>query len=174
MMGMNDYIIPEGNLLFDFSHCGKPVKFDKNGNNGIFAVDFLVDRAKYMLFIEVKDYQNPNTPPTQRNDDLRMLVEAGKADESIFSIEIGRKITDSLLTLYAKGEVFSKNVRFLLFINFDELKANERTLLYKKLMRYIPTVLNNIERFPAFKEITFEIVDVKRLRKYGIICSVKN
>jgi hypothetical protein len=74
----------------------------------------------------------------------------------------------------AKGKTFTKNILFLLFINFDEFKANERIQLYEKLKGYIPTGLNNPERYPAFKRIGFKLVDASRLKKYGIICFVKN
>ena len=169
---MNEFIIEEGNLKFDFTHCGIPVKFDLQNNNGLYTVDFFVDKEKYLLFIEVKDYQNPNTPDTQRNDDFNMLLNAGRAEETIFAIKMGSKIKDSLLSLYAKGNVFTKNVVYLLFINFDDLKAAERQLLFDRICGQIPTGLNN-DLFTAFKEIKFKLVNAERLRKYGVICTSK-
>lgn len=168
---MNEFIIEEGNLKFDFTYCGKPIKFDMFNNSGLYAVDFVVDRD-YLLFIEVKDYQNPKAPLLCQRSDYDMLVEASRAEESVFSLKMGCKIKDSILSLYAKGEQFTKNVIYLLFINFDDLKAAERQLLFERLRGQIPTGLNN-ERFSAFREIKFQIVDARHLRKYGIICSGK-
>ena len=169
---MSEFVIEEGNLIFDFTHCGSPVKLDTENNSGLYSVDFLVDKEKYLLFIEVKDYQNPDTPHAQRNDDYNMLLSAGDAEESIFSIKMGSKIKDSLLSLYAKGNIFAKNVVYLLFINFDDLKAAERQLLFDKICGQIPTGLNN-DVFTAFKEITFKLVNADKLRKYGVICTSK-
>ena len=163
----------EGNLVFDFTRCGNPIKFDEHNNSGLYAVDFFVDREKYLLFLEVKDYQNPNTPRDQQNDDYKMLISAGIDKESIFTIQMVCKIKDSLLNLYAKGYVFTKNVVYILFINFDDLKADERRQLFEKISRQIPTGLNN-DLFIAFKKINFKLVDAKELKKYGIICTRKS
>ena len=170
---MSDFIFEEENLRFDFTHCGRPVKFDTQSNSGLYAVDFIIDKEKYLLCIEVKDYQNPSTPLMQQQDDKKMLIEAGKISESVFSLKMGSKIKDSLLSKYAKGDVFTKNVVYLLFINFDDLKAAERQLLFDKIRGQIPTGLNN-ERFTAFHEIKFRLVDMDMLKKYGIICTYKN
>ena len=169
---MNEFIMEEGNLTFDFTHCGNPIKFDTQNNSGLYAVDFFVDKEKYLLFIEVKDYQNPNAPRTQRNDDYNMLLCAGRAEESIFAIKMGSKIKDSLLSLYARGDKITKNVVYLLFINFDDLKAAERQLLFDRINGQIPTGLNN-NLFSAFKEIKFKLVNADKIRKYGIICTSK-
>ena len=170
---MNDRIIEEGNLRFDFTHCGTPIKFDILGNSGLYAVDFVVDKEKYSLFIEVKDYENPNTPCEQRRNDRSMLISAGKTDESAFAIKMGAKIKDSLLSMYARGDTFTKNVLYLLFINSDGLKSAERLNLFGKIYGQIPTGLNNNERFPAFKKINFKVVNADDLRKYGIVCVSK-
>ena len=170
---MNEFIIEEGNLEFNFTHCGKPERFDELKSSGLYAVDFFVDNEKYLLFIEVKDYQNPNTPRIQRNDDYNMLFNAGRAEESIFTIKMGGKIKDSLLSLYAKGGIFPKNVVYLLFINSDELKAAERQLLFERIYGQIPTGLNS-DLYTAFKKIKFKLVDADDLKKYGVVCKSKN
>ena len=169
---MNEFIIEEGNLKFDFTHCGNPIKFDANNDSGLYAVDFFVNREKYFLFVEVKDFQNPTAPHTQRNNDYNMLLRAGKAEESVFAIKMGSKIKDSLLKLYAKGDIFTKNVVYLLFINFDDLKAAERQLLFDRIYGQIPTGLNN-DIFTEFREIKFKLVNAEKLKKYGIICTSK-
>ena len=169
---LDDFIIEEENLVFDFTHCGKPVKFDAQNHSGLYAVDILVNKDKYMLFIEIKDYQNPNTPSAQRTEDYHMLLDAGRAEESVFALKMGAKIKDSLLRLYAQGDTFTKDVVYLLFINFDDLKAAERQLLFDKIRGQIPTGLNN-DRFIAFQDIKFRLVDAEKLRRYGVICTSK-
>ena len=86
---MNEFIVEEENLKFDFTHCGKPVKFDIQNSSGLYAVDFFVNREKYLLFIEVKDYQNPYTPHTQQKDDYSMLLKAGKDQDFCLCPKMG-------------------------------------------------------------------------------------
>jgi hypothetical protein len=163
-------ILKEGNLSFDFTHCGTPVKFDESRDSGLNAVDFIAENDRCIYFIEVKDYQNPNTPHQQQLDDYRMLLDAGIQKESIFIHKMGGKIKDSLLRIYAEGGAFSKRAMYLLFINLDRLSANERGKLKLKMYGHIPTGLNN-KRFSAFEKISFKLVDARQLRKYGIVCT---
>ncbi|MDR2897299.1 MAG: hypothetical protein LBU99_00685 [Spirochaetaceae bacterium] len=169
---MSDYVMEEGNLKFDFTRCGVPTKFDIESNSGLSAVDFIAHKKNCILFIEVKDYQNPNTSDSQRTETLVMLREAVKNKESTFCLKMGSKIKDSLLSVYAKGksELFTKNVVYLLFINSDMLTAAERLSLFDNICGYVPTGLNH-DRFTAFKKIRFKIVDAEKLKKYGITCT---
>ena len=102
-----------------------------------------------------------------------MLLNAGRSKKSVFALEMGAKIKDSLLSLYAKGDMFTKNVIYLLFVNFDDLKAAERQLLFDKIRGQIPTGLNN-DSFIAFKKLKFRLVNAEKLKKYGIICTNKS
>jgi hypothetical protein len=165
---MSEYVADEGNLRFDFTHCGKPIKFDKETYDGMKAVDFVVDNEAYLLFIEVKDYQNPNATDERRNKDIETLHEA-MAQRSLYALEMGSKIKDSLLSCYAEGNQFTKDVIYLLFINLD-IEPRERRLLYERIKGYVPTGLNE-EHFTAFKNIEFELVNAEILKeKYGIAC----
>lgn len=160
---MSEYVVEEGNLRFDFTRCGKPIKFDAKTYSGLYAVDFLVDK-EYLLFIEVKDYQDPSS--SRVDDDYKMLCEV---KTSPFAQEMGSKIKDSLLSFYAQGKSLTKNVVYLLFINFDRLSAQERLLLFDKIKGFIPYGLNS-RHFTAFENIKFKLVDATYLKKYGITC----
>jgi hypothetical protein len=161
----------EGNLQFDFSSCGTAERFDVGAANpyGMKSVDFVVDSHDATYFIEVKDYQNPNAPPERRRLDGERLLEAGKEGKSIFNLEIGCKIKDSLLREYASGKTFTKKVVCLLLINLDNLGAAERGRLKEKINGHIPSGLNE-NRFGNFSEISFEIVNAKQLERHGIVC----
>jgi hypothetical protein len=163
-------VLTEGKLSFDFTHCGTPTRFDSIHDSGLNAVDFFVDTGRCMYFIEVKDYQNPDTPLEKQREDYSMLLAAGTNDESVFAYKMGSKIKDSILRVYAEGGDFPKNIIYLLFINLDKLGAEERGKLKLKISGQIPTGLNN-ERFSEFKEISFKLVDAKRLKRFGIICT---
>ena len=166
-------VLEEGRLCFDFTHCGTPTKFDTLHNSGLNAVDFVAENDRFLFFIEVKDYQNPNAPHEQQMEDYQMLLLAGLKDESVFALKMSSKMKDSLLRIYAEGGSFAKNVIYLLFIHLDKLSAEERGRLKLKISGHIPTGLNN-DRFTAFGKISFKLVDVQLLKRYCIICTEKS
>ena len=100
-------IIDENNLSFDFTACSpiKPVeRFDCKTDKpyGMSAVDFFVETADSLYFVEVKDYQHPNATPERRKEDYKKLIAAIKAkDKSVLTMELGQKIKDSLLRKYS-------------------------------------------------------------------------
>ncbi|MDR1291443.1 MAG: hypothetical protein LBK06_09605 [Planctomycetaceae bacterium] len=162
----------EGILQFDFSGCGVVKRFDSRECNchGLKAVDFFVESDDCLYFVEVKDYQNPNTPPERRKDDYKMLCEAIEKKDSVFCLEMGAKIKDSLLRCYAMGDNFCKRVVYLLFIRLDGYGSRERGRLKEKISGHVPTGLND-KRFDKFKEISFELVNAEQLKQFGITCT---
>jgi hypothetical protein len=165
----------EGSLLIDFKECGKAERFDSKEKtaHGMKAVDFIVESKHSLFLLEIKDYQQPNAPIERRKEDLRKLLDAAKKDKTIFVLEMGEKIKDSLLRLYAEGYTFAKRVTYLLLLNLDEFGEQERGHLKEKLSGHIPTGLND-NRFKAFNEIVFDVVNDEKLRTYGIICTEKH
>ncbi len=167
-------VFDEGNLRFDFNNCGSAERFDIHETNpyGMKAVDFFVETTDCLYFIEIKDYQHPKAPPNQQKSDLEMLKSAVTDTKSFFAMEMGTKIKDSLLRLYAKGEskLFIKKVVYLLFINSDTFDAKRRQLLFDKIRGHVPSGLND-KRFTAFKKIEFDLVNADKLHKYGISCT---
>ena len=167
-----DKILNEGNLQLDFSGFKIVERFDDKQINayGMKAVDFVVENDNYAYFVEVKDFQHPKAPVARRKADYDMLVSAVKEEKSVFCLEMGEKIKDSLLRKYSAGESFSKTVVYLLYINLDKLGAFERGLLMTKINGHVPTGLND-ERFSAFTEIQFALVNAEELKQYGITSS---
>jgi hypothetical protein len=167
-------VFEEGNLLLDFTIFGTAERFDATEKNayGMKPVDFVAESDECLYFIEVKDYQHPKATQERQDADLKMLSDAMDGDKSVFVIEMGTKIKDSLLRRYAEGCTFPKKVMYLLFINMDRLSAFERGLLKTKISDHVPTGLNQ-ERFNAFKEISFDLVNAEQLINYGISCTAK-
>lgn len=165
----------EGNLLFKFSETQIFEKFDDNKNvpQGMKSVDFIVDDRETVYFIEVKDYQNPKAKPERRCEDYKMLLNACYEKDTIYNLEMGQKIKDSLLRKYALGEKIINKIVFLLLINFDNLGSNERRILYERICGYIPTGLND-ERYKNFSKISFNLVDIEQLKLYNILCTEIN
>jgi len=182
---MSNFFV-EGNLQFDFTHCGIAEKFDEDTKNphGMKSVDFVVEGTDCLYFIEVKDYQKPNASQENKNADIEMLTEAIEPQEKAeaknrkkkagteFPVEIGEKIKDSLLRKYAEGYTFTKKVKFLLVINLDKFGEYERGRLKEKILGHVPTGLNkDKERFHAFTRISFDLVNKQKLMQYGIDCT---
>ena len=167
-------VLDEGNLRFDFTACGTAERFDDKNKNasGMKAVDFIAESVDCLYFIEAKDYQNPKATPERRKRDYEMLIAAVTEENAVFALEMGVKIKDSLLRIFAEGNVFAKKVIYLLLINLDQLGEFERGLLKAKISGYIPTGLND-SRFSAFTEITFDLVNTNQLMQYGIACADK-
>jgi hypothetical protein len=134
------------------------------------SVDFIADAPDCLYFIEVKDYQNPCASAERRNSDIKMLTFADKGRSSMFCVEMGMKIKDSLLRLYASGMKFHKEVMYLLLVNLDKLGERERGQLKSRISGHIPSGLN-AERFSAFTKISFDLVNIEKLKSYGIRCS---
>ena len=179
--------LDEGNLRFDFSNCPiatNPIKFDINPPNGTSSVDFVIETIDCLYFIEVKDYQNPNTPKEKHQENYDMLVAAGKEKKDllgddfsslrgeIFCLRIGQNIKDSLLRKYALSECITKKIMYLIFINLDGLGQKERRRLKEKLHGYVPTGLN-IDEYSAFTNISYDIVNAEQIKIYGITCTTK-
>jgi hypothetical protein len=133
------------------------------------AVDYVVDANDCIYFIEVKNFQHPDAPLENRQKDYKMLVEAGTAIKSIFALEMGEKIKDSLLRKYSIGSEFTKNVIYLLVVHLGALTARERGRLREKISGHVPTGLNK-PQFSKFTELSFNLVDVEQLEQYGIEC----
>ena len=167
--------LDEGNLQFDFSACNTVERFDDIRINpgGMKSVDFVAESDEYMYFIEIKDFQNPNAPPQQREEDKNMLIAAATSKEKVvFNLEMGEKIKDSLLRKYSLGEKFTKKVVFLLLINLDKLGERERGMLKARISGHVPLGLND-SRYSEFTSISFDLVNAERLKSYGIICTAK-
>jgi hypothetical protein len=134
------------------------------------SVDFFAETADWLYFIEIKDFQNPKAPKEQREKDYKMLIAAGTEKKSVFNLEMGVKIKDSLLRRYAENKKFTKKVIYLLLINLDKLGEFERGLLKTKISGHIPTGLSD-SRFTEFIEISFDLVNTQQLSQHGITCT---
>lgn len=167
-------LLDEGNLQFDFSACQAVERFDDKKINpyGMKSVDFVAEDSENLFFLEVKDFQHPKATAERRAADYKMLIDAGIGQKSIFNLEMGKKIKDSLLRKYASGDRINKKVVYLLLINLDKLGEFERGMLKAKITGHIPTGLND-KKFINFTEIFFDLINAKQLKPYGIICTAQ-
>jgi hypothetical protein len=168
-------ILKESGILFDFSACGTVERFDLKRTNpyGLKSVDFVAESDECLYFVEIKNFQHPQAPKENRKRDYKMLVEAVAAKKSVFTLEMGEKIKDSLLRKYALGNKFTKKVVYLLFIHMDKLAPRERGHLAEKISGHIPRGLNS-SKFPMFTELEFDLVDSAGLKQYGIVATILN
>jgi hypothetical protein len=167
------------NLEFEFHNFLTAEKFDVKGSNprGLLPVDFLAETSENLYFIEVKNYQNPKATEQRKIADFHMLASAleekNKSEpkmKSTFVVDMGQKIKDSLLRQYALKKTPDKPIIYLLFINLDKFGENELLKLKTKISGYIPTGLN-AEKYNGFTKISFDVVNSKKLKEHGIICT---
>jgi len=172
---MNNHLLEEDNLQFQFPEFDYAIKFDihKNKTQGLLPVDFIAENKSNIYFIEVKDYQNPKATIERKKADEVMLHNATVEKNHIFVYKMGAKIKDSLLRKYALGEIISKDVIYLLFINMDKLGERERGQLKVRINNHIPSGLNE-NKYWRFTTIKFDIVNRSQLKnEYGITCTPK-
>ena len=185
---MMSNLLDEGNLQLNFSTCPliKPVeRFDSKVGNpqGLEPVDFVAETADFLYFIEIKDFQHPSANPKEDYDMLVATIEYNKdkakdsADyvkgmEPVFPRKMGQKIKDSLLRKYALGEEFNKHVVYILLINMDALEPQQRLVLFDKIRGHIPAGLKH-HQYSKFNDISFDLVDINQIKKYGITCTIK-
>ena len=156
---MDNSVATESGLEFDFHSPFE--KGDAENIHGLKAVDFIVENDDCLYFIEIKNYEHPNAPEKNRKHDCEMLTKK----DSVFPLEMGMKVKDSLLRRYAEAKPFSKKIKFLLVIKLSSLKSEERLKLYERVRGYIPTGLNG---YTAFSNISFEMPQIDELHsKYG-------
>ena len=179
---MNNIMLEEGNLQFDFFGFFTAVKFDDKNTNphGLAPVDFVAENDACVYFIEVKDYQHPHPEAHKRREvDRSMLLSVvSKKDNAnglLYCHKIGSKLKDSLLRKYAVGEIdkgFNKRIVYLFLINFDILGAKERGILKERISNHVPKSLRDSRR-GLFPDMLFDLVDAEQLKKHGIVCTAK-
>ncbi|MCL2812682.1 MAG: hypothetical protein FWD25_12450 [Clostridia bacterium] len=144
---MNSVFI-EGDLRFDFSKSRKAFVADKPEYAGLSAVDFIVENENEWLFIEVKDPDNPKAKKECRD---RFLAEMKDAEtcKNIF----GKKLKDSLLRQLARGECFSKPVKYVVVLECTEFDALLRLKLFEDVNSALPKF--NEDEYAAIKRVEF-------------------
>jgi len=164
---MDNSIATESGLEFDF-HL--PYERDDAVTCfGLKAVDFIVEGNESLYFIEVKNFEHPDTPEENRRHDYKMLTE----NNSSFPREMGVKIKDSLLRQYALGKYFPKDIIFMLIIKLSSFTGYEREKLFRRFDGHIPTGLND-SKYKAFSNISFEMPRIEELKsKYGFDVRIK-
>lgn len=165
-MSNNNASVPVQEGIFEFIFHNPWKKFDEKSCNGLKLIDFIVETDDLLYFVEIKDYEHPNTPDEQKENNYKMLNDP----EAAFSLETGMKLKDSLLRFYALSRDFTKDVKFLLIINSKSLKGRERIKLAERVAGYVPNGLNSDE-YPKFSKISFDMPLIDSLKeKYGFDC----
>ena len=116
--------IVEDDLEFDFSDAISVKKFDDNKshgllNNGMSAVDFIVELNKAYLFIEVKDPSNPKGQGRNLEDDKLKLMSNSYNPKENMKLCLQKKFRDTFLYRWAE-EKLDKPVHFLSVITLEQ------------------------------------------------------
>ena len=152
----------ESGYEFDFSgtkfeYVDKP----ENRVQGLSSVDFVVETETHILFIEVKNPDNPQATEENKKEFYQTI----RNHELI--AEIGRKFKDSLLRRYAEGFEFAKPVKYIFILQFDRYYAKQRAKFRKSIINdYIPVKKLNSGQFKAFHKFeSFEMPNIERFSK---------
>lgn len=145
-------IYEESNYYFDFTNSLSGECLDKPNVQGLSAVDFMVETETYLLFIEIKNPDNPRATEASRREFLKDL------QGDVFPLAMGMKFKDSVLKKYALAYEFEKPIKYIIVLQFDIFTEKERGILREKVLNYIPTGLTN-EIFSKFTKVdSFEIL----------------
>jgi hypothetical protein len=134
-------VLEENDILIDFKHVVKGEKFDDDSTHGLShcmkAVDFIIETDTKILFVEIKDPQNPKAQIKDKNKFLE-------------SLQSGTLIRNSLTTkardtfLYRLGlnalPYISKPIHYYVLINLETLDGAQLLNLTDRLRAAIPTI----------------------------------
>jgi len=154
-------VFSESGFRFDFSNCLSAYKADTITYHDLSAVDFVVETDENVVFIEVKNPDNPRSSTQSRKAFLDELL------TNVYPYIISDKYKNVLLRTWARGEKFSKPIICVLILEFSEFKGSDREKLHEKIFNRLPFSLNKAE-FGATKhfEKRFDLLS------YEEFCSV--
>jgi hypothetical protein len=142
---MNEATTPAKEGVLEINFHAPWRKADDIVPQGLMAVDYIIEKAEALFLLEIKDYDHPKAPSENKKRDYKMLTDPN----AMFPLEIGMKVKDTLLKLYADGISFDKPVKFLLLIRLAKLEPNDRERLLTWIMKYIPTGLKQSSNFTS-------------------------
>jgi hypothetical protein len=143
----------ESELTFTF-HAPWRKMDDKSVPAGLMSVDFIVDAAKVLYLIEVKNFEQSKAPDKNRERDYKKITDP----LALYPMEMGMKAKDSLLRMFANAESFSKPVKFVLLSKHSKLEPQDLLNQREWLKGYIPT---GLKESPNFTSIDFAVMDLQ-------------
>ena len=124
----------ERNLQITFPQGVKARKFDDPKSHGLScmkAVDFIVEEADRVLFIEIKDPDDPNAEETRRKEFVRKFLSGGLDNDLKY------KYRDTFLYQWASGSV-GKPIFYWVIIAMDKLTEAVLSTRTDDLRRKLP------------------------------------
>lgn len=150
-------ILMERDLEFNFTDAIEAIVFDEMKDKGLpnyhgigamHRVDFVVELDSAILFVEVKDPNNPNAREKQKRKFLK------EVDEGILSSTFASKYMDSFIYRWAENKT-SKPIHYINLVTLEEeLLGNLSDEITAKLPpmnhdipRWQRQVVNNVQVF---------------------------
>ena len=125
----------EGNLQITFPRDAEARKFDDPKSHGLSncmkAVDFIVEEADRVLFIEIKDPDDPNAEETRRKEFVHKFF-SGSLDN-----DLKYKYRDTFLYRWASGGV-DKPIYYWVIVALHKLTEVELSSRTDDLRRKLP------------------------------------
>ena len=125
----------EGNLQITFPRDARARKFDDGASHGLShcmkAVDFIVEEADRILFIEIKDPDDPNAEETRRKEFVHKFL-SGDLDN-----DLKYKYRDTFLYQWASGGV-NQPIYYWVIVALHTLTEAELSARTDDLKRKLP------------------------------------
>lgn len=128
-------VLVEGNLQFDFDAAHAARRFDDESHglsHCMKAIDFVVETKRRLLFIEIKDPQDPNAQKKNREEFLVKL-----RSETLIQDSLVPKCRDSFIYEYCFNRV-EKPITYLVLVALDSLSEADLLNQTDSLKRQLP------------------------------------
>jgi hypothetical protein len=129
-------VLKEGNLEITIPNATGYRKFDDPTTHGLScmkAVDFIVEMSDHLLFIEIKDPEDPLATSEDRRTQFIEDLKSGKIDDAL-----KYKYRDSFLYEWASGRVTNKPIFYYVIIAIKNLSAADLLHRTDELKRKLP------------------------------------
>ena len=127
--------LKEGNLQITFPPAANARKFDDDATHGLShcmkSVDFIVEEDDRVLFIELKDPENPRAPDRKKVAFVESL-NSGRLED-----DLKYKYRDSFLYEWARGNV-GKPIHYWILIAIGELTDADLLARTDEIKRTLP------------------------------------
>jgi hypothetical protein len=121
-----EFTFVEGELTFNFSGCTDAKKVDIQGiakPEGMSFVDFLVEEADRLLFIEVKDPSNSKATPECKKNYREKL-----SGNELINSELVPKARDSWSFFHLMDRIKNKPIDYIVLICIEQISFDPRLI----------------------------------------------
>ena len=136
----------ESDIYIDIPEHLDGIKFDGTDHfliNQMQAVDFIIETENHLLYVEIKDLDNPEVDSGRKADFIERFKSEG-LDKSLYT-----KYRDTWLYRYMNNES-EKPVKYIVLIACESLSSADLIIRQDALKKKIPVLKNKGDKWSAF------------------------